>query len=359
LKSNEALRAVINSGHGKDGAVYRAAGENFEPKRFSTFAPVAIALIGNVADTIKDRSICIRMRRRRHDEIVERLRLDRPDLFENLRRRCMRWAIDHMNALASADPDIPPSLNDRAADNWRPLLAIADEVGGEWPTKARTAAMLLSIEDEDDESSARTMLLMDIRHLFEGQDRDKLDAEWFGRITSGDLCEKLSALEDRPWEEWHKGKPITPRDLAYLLKSFEIRPKDIKLRRGLTRKGYDIEDFKDAFERYLPALSNGKSKADATDRETNNNSSFSSAAPSGNADHKNADDANDYNAVADEAVQEASEGGEKQSEEPRAEPDKQDSDDVAMAKEKLEPLRRRARGTKRDETAAAGGDQQP
>lgn len=277
LKDNEALRGVINSGHGRDGAVYRAAGENHEPKRFSTFAPVAIALIGSPADTIKDRSVVIRMRRRRRDETVERLRLDRPAMFDTLRRRCARWAADNVEALAAMDPEVPHCLNDRAADNWRPLLAIADRAGEEWSRMAREAAMLLSIDEEDDEGSARTMLLTDIRSIFDTQNDGRLDEEWRGRIRSGELCDKLAALEDRPWNDWHRGKPMTPRDLAFLLKSFEIKPKDLKSRYGAVRKGYDIEDFRDAFDRYLPPTDGETSATEATMRKNNENSKFRSA----------------------------------------------------------------------------------
>jgi hypothetical protein len=75
------------------------------------------------------------MYRRRRDEIVERLRLDRLDEFIPLARRCARWALDNVARLRGADPPVPAELHDRAADNWRPLLAIADLAGGDWPEK--------------------------------------------------------------------------------------------------------------------------------------------------------------------------------------------------------------------------------
>lgn len=201
LKGNEPLRGVINSGHGRDGMTWRVEGD--QPKQFSTWTPVAVALIGNAADTIEDRAVTIRMRRRRRDEHVERLRLDRPEMFTPLQSRCKRWAIDNMKALCEADPDVPDLLNDRAADNWRPLLAIADAAGSAWPDLARNAAAMLSMDEDDDDSTARTMLLTDIRHIFRAQNIDSLDEEWRGRIKSGELCDKLAALEGRPWVDWH------------------------------------------------------------------------------------------------------------------------------------------------------------
>lgn len=253
LKGNEALRSVINSGHGKDGVVYRT--ENDEPKQFSTWTPVAIALIGDAADTIEDRAVPIRMRRRRKDEQIERLRADRPEMFEHLRSKARRWAADNVPVLAELDPEVPDCLNDRAADNWRPLLAIADLAGGEWPQLAREAAVFLSMDADEEDSSAKAMLLSDIRAVFSDRDDTRLDDEWRGRILSHHLCAMLIKLEDRPWADWRRGKPITPRDLASLLKGYEIRPKDVKSTYGSVRKGYDLEDFRDAFDRYLPPSS--------------------------------------------------------------------------------------------------------
>jgi len=39
------------------------------------------------------------------------------------------WAYDHRPQLEDAEPAVPAAMNDRAADNWRPLLAIADAIG--------------------------------------------------------------------------------------------------------------------------------------------------------------------------------------------------------------------------------------
>jgi hypothetical protein len=132
LREKEELRGILNSGHTRDAAyVVRTVGDDHEPRRFSTWAAKAVAMIGCLPDTLTDRSIVVPMRRRAPREPVERLRLDRPGDFEDLRRRAARWAADHLAELRAADPDLPGDLGDRAADNWRPLLAIADLVGDE------------------------------------------------------------------------------------------------------------------------------------------------------------------------------------------------------------------------------------
>ena len=146
----------------------------------------------------------------------------------------------------------------RGADNWRPLLAIADIIGGEWPTLARRIAKEVIEED----SSHRTQLLFDIKGVFEDQAVD--------RITSADLCEVLGKMEDRPWPEWGRnGKPITPNALARQLSVFEIKPKTIRLDiGGGTAKGYLLEDFTDAFSRY-------RGSPTVTPSQTNETGAFS------------------------------------------------------------------------------------
>jgi hypothetical protein len=140
-RDNEDLRGVLDAGHRRDGAVIRTVGEDHEPRRFSAWAPVALAAIGHLPGTIEDRSIIVRMRRRRPDEQVSTLRGDRASELEELVRKMARWAKDHAEALGAADPGMPASIYNRAADNWRPLLAAADATGGEWPERARRAAI--------------------------------------------------------------------------------------------------------------------------------------------------------------------------------------------------------------------------
>jgi putative DNA primase/helicase len=142
LKDNEDLRGVLNAGHYRPTAyVIRSVpvDDSWEPRAFRVWGPVAIALIGSLPSTLADRSITIKLRRKTKHEQVERLRLDRlGDTAEPLRRRCLRWAQDNLARLGECDPAMPDLLHDRAADNWRPLCAIAEVAGGDWPQRGRT-----------------------------------------------------------------------------------------------------------------------------------------------------------------------------------------------------------------------------
>jgi len=88
------------------------------------------------------------------------------------------------------------------------------------------------------------MLLSDLRELFA--------AERSGVLFTSEILAALHAREDRPWPEYRRGKPMTPVQLAALLKPLKILSGSV--RRGeLTNKGYAAKQFADAWARYLPA----------------------------------------------------------------------------------------------------------
>jgi hypothetical protein len=138
----EDLRNILNAGHNRKGRAIRCDGEDNKPKAFCVFSPKMVAAIGDLPETLMDRAIKIQMRRKLPNETVERLR--RFDAMET-RRRCVRWARDNAASIATAKPILPPELNDRAADNWEPLLAIAELAGEDWRNRARDAALALSL----------------------------------------------------------------------------------------------------------------------------------------------------------------------------------------------------------------------
>jgi putative DNA primase/helicase len=131
VRDNEELRGIINSGHNKrTDFVLRTVGDNHEPRVFSTWTPKMLAGIGSLPETIRDRSVVLTMHRKTKAERVEKWREREVALYDDLRRRCVRWAQDHAQALAQADPVVPELASDRAADNWATLLAMADAAGG-------------------------------------------------------------------------------------------------------------------------------------------------------------------------------------------------------------------------------------
>jgi putative DNA primase/helicase len=234
------MRGILNSGHTRATAhVWRCEGEDRDPKGFSTWAPVVIAKIGTLPETLESRSVIIPMQRRRPDERTQSITSEDRQAFADLASKAARWAADYAAALGEAVPELPSGLFNRASDNWRPLIAIADAAGGHWPERACRVAVLLSGSAED--PSLGIQLLSDIREILRT-----------GRLSSEDLCQDLRGLEDRPWAK--DGIAINPRHLARLLKPFGIAPKSVRLSRHSTPKGYTAAQFEDAFARYLPPI---------------------------------------------------------------------------------------------------------
>jgi putative DNA primase/helicase len=244
LKDNDEMRGILNSGHTKTAAYVirnvEVEGEH-KPKRFSTWAPKAIATIRALADTLEDRAIVLQLQRKPRSAKVERLRKRDSEAFAILRRKAARWSEDNFLELMDPDPEIPDVLNDRAADNWRPLLAIADLAGYDWSRRARDAACILSGEGHD-APSISVELLTDCHRAFGDDDA----------IRSIDLCKELAADPERPWVEWRNGKPLTPEQLGYLLRPFNIISETVSISDLADAKGYKRARFEDAWERYLP-----------------------------------------------------------------------------------------------------------
>src|SRR5262245_9899625 len=243
VKDNEQLRGVLNSGHTKVAAnVIRNVEINGEhkPRRFSTWAAKAIATIWSLADTLEDRSVIITLQRKLRNANVERLRRRDTEEFQKLRSQAARWAADNFGKLVDPNPVVPEVLNDRASDNWRPLLAIADLAGGAWPEDARRAACLLSGEERD--GAVNVELLRDIRVAFG-------DVE---EIRSADLVSKLTSDPERPWAEWTHGRPLSQKQLAGLLKSFCIISTTVHPPGAAHGKGYRRADFEAAWDSYCP-----------------------------------------------------------------------------------------------------------
>jgi hypothetical protein len=254
LLDNPTLRAVFNAGHRRGGAVGRLVGGR--PRKFPVFAPLAVAAIGLLPLPLLHRSVIINMQRASDTE-QPALKLDPLDpSFPATREQIRRWTL---TCSLNLDPDMPLELRNRAADNWRPLLAIADDLGRGEEARAAAVALTLGHLDED----PGVILLFDIRSVFERLGVD--------RITSANLIEALLELEDAPWSEWRgpnddrSVRKLSQLELARMLRSFAIKPRSIWQPGGKTRKGYLREQFVAAWSTYCstPGRPAGTSKIKA------------------------------------------------------------------------------------------------
>lgn len=247
LKDNEDLRGLINAGHTRDSAkVWRsvAKGDDFEPKCFSVWGMKAVAGINAIklAETVTSRSIVFELRRKRAEENVTRLRHAEAGLFDDLAAKLARFADDYAREVHKARPHLPDELGDRDQDNWEPLLQIATVAGGHWPETATKAALKLSGASNSTPSLGNE-LLADIRAVFESKGTTK--------ISTTSLIEALCEDTEAPWATYNHGKQLSPRQLSTRLSTYGIASKDMRFGYDGVKKGYELEQFTDAFIRYL------------------------------------------------------------------------------------------------------------
>jgi Protein of unknown function (DUF3631) len=248
LSTNAILRAFLNSGHRYDGRFTRVI--NGKEVSFSTFAPVALAVIGRLPSLpFLSRSIVIRMERKPANTELEEFDLN---MEPGLARMCQTvyeatfaWT---QKVQFDPNPKMPDELRNRARNNWRALLAVADAQGPGWGKRARNAALALSAGRHEDPG---ILLLRDIHKCFEASPAD--------RLSTVALLAALIALEDT-WAEWRGPKknqpphPLTPGDLAQLLDLFEISSRTVWPRgpraAGESAKGFYRGQFKRAWAAY-------------------------------------------------------------------------------------------------------------
>jgi hypothetical protein len=268
----EETRGLLNAGHRRGAMTGRCkmVGKAVETEEIEAYCAVALAGLGDLPDTVASRAVIVRMRRRAPGERVEpyRRRNHQPG-GAHLCKRLGQWANVNASVLASARPDMPSGVEDRAADVWEPLLAIADTAGGDWPKLARDAAEALVCEARETPATLGVRLLADIRAAFG-------DAE---QLASAELLDALNRLEEAPWGDL-RGKPLDSRRLARMLRPYNVSPETIRTATG-TPKGYKRQALWDAWQRYLPAT--------PSERKTGATSATSEwAASLGNQRHGNA-----------------------------------------------------------------------
>ncbi|MEV0348650.1 DUF3631 domain-containing protein [Nonomuraea sp. NPDC050680] len=239
---NEDLRGLLNAGHQRNRPAKRYDAATNRVESIPTFAMAALAGIGAMPDTIEDRAVVIRMRRRAPGETAApyRHRRDRAPL-RGLATDLNQWLRADLSALEEAEPSMP--VEDRAADTWEPLVIVADHAGGGWPDRARAATLQLTAEaDDNGQTSARVRLLTACRTAF-------------GPDTALPTAVMLERLKSDPESEWadHGPAGLTAMKLGTMLREYDIRSGNIRFPNGQA-KGYQRADFADAWARYCPSL---------------------------------------------------------------------------------------------------------
>lgn len=272
-EDKSAMLGAMNSGYSRKGRQLRCVGDENEVRAFRTFAPFVYAMVGKPTNTFDSRTIAIELRRATPEKARALLSLEDEDdedkRLSDMGRKAARWVADHLDALAKIRSDMAELVN-RPAMNWRPLFAVADLAGGDWPARVRKAAAAAVRVRGDQDIKAE--LIIDIKSVM---DENRAVEEW----PSAMLAEHLAMLEGRPWAEFGKAqKAITQNAIARLLKPFAIAPTVIGPEGGQAR-GYCRWQFKEVFDAYAapPPSHNRQGVKNAMDIEQVGNSQPSSA----------------------------------------------------------------------------------
>jgi hypothetical protein len=244
IENRTELIGVLNSGYTKHGKVFRQGGKQFEDTlEFSTWCAKSIIGIGNLPETLQSRCIKICLKRKMSSDTISRINEeleDNPDLFINVKRQLIRFAIDQESKLLSITVTNNPKLDDRSQDNWRPLLKLAKLLSEDiFDSIVKVSEILAPINHQ--ETSQGVELLGDIKILVDYHSEEKIS-------TQGILLHLMS-MDDRPWKNYQR-KGLTAYDLSVLLKPYGIKPIQFKLNEKVLR-GYEVASFTDAFNRYL------------------------------------------------------------------------------------------------------------
>ncbi|MFJ3832092.1 DUF3631 domain-containing protein [Streptomyces sp. NPDC090046] len=244
-EKNEEMRGLLNAGHSRNRPTLRVSGPNHEVQKFSTYAMAALAGIGDLPDTIMDRSVVIRMRRRAGNEKVTAWRYGRDDVVvRELRERLAAWLGSLHDEARALEPKLP--VDDRAADTWEPLISVADLAGGRWPMIARTACKAMTDYESgrDQDGGLKIRILADIRKAFASVGNPPA-------LRTADLLNFLNEDSEAPWAEISSAG-LTPLKLRALLTDYGISSGNRRFPGGNQAKGFTLAQFADAWTRYCP-----------------------------------------------------------------------------------------------------------
>lgn len=247
---NREFLGFLNASFTAGGSFVRTVGDNYDVRQFPVFGPRAFAGIGTrLSDATRSRCVRAALKRKPLSVKVESVsttsqataRWARP-LRARVAKAVAGALVELTELIAESGPQIPPGVEDRAADAWSPLLAIAEIAGGTWPDLARAACLALTreaAEQDEEEGDVGLRLLKDASVI--------LASRAAMSITPVELQAALRNDESAPWADFAFGKPISTRKMATMLGLFGVKSHKL----GGSRQ-YSAADIRDALAVYLP-----------------------------------------------------------------------------------------------------------
>ena len=251
-EEGEATRAFANTGYRATGFYGITEGDSKKtPTKFKTFAPMALAGKGEVLpESVMTRAVIIRLQRRMGNEYIEDFLTDLVAFeAEELSEELLNWSDYRAQDISTLNPDLP--VRDRDREVWLPLFIVAHLAGEEWIKRAEIALANIQEAKSDNTLPRERELLSDLWKIFQRQDKDK--------IKSAAIILALIEMPDSEWDTYNFGKPINERALAKKLRTYGIKPAQMRFETGQGAKGYYRSEVESAVKRYLepsiPAIS--------------------------------------------------------------------------------------------------------
>lgn len=247
------MRAFMNSGYRRGSTVPRTGADD-TVEQWPVYGPKVFILIGDVNDTLKDRSIIVRLRRATSAAEIGRFFFaDAQRETEQLRAEIMAVMNENRDAIITTyqTQDALSFLNDRDADIWAPLFAIARTFTPSRIDELEAVAVDMATEKTAPARKYSADEMREAEEKAQGQEyavrlmTDMVTAAGAtGVLFTRDAIAKLKALPTGPWRKY-RGTGLTDEFLAQLLAPFGIKPKVIQLRKEKTvARGYRVDDLK-------------------------------------------------------------------------------------------------------------------
>jgi hypothetical protein len=280
-KETSDITTIICSGFDRSGFKVPRVNEDGAVEFFDVFAAYVLAGIdkNNTPDSVQDRSIQIRLKRRSGKGKVEPWRPKKQAaVCLELAERLQRWADDICDkAKEMDDPTFPTGIEDRQADKWESIFIVADvadvtEVTGitggadrehKWGALVRKAALYLLKEEQDaDVTDPGELIVTHLDYIFLNDMSSK--KKW----ATADLLEELNnKMPASPWSTYEWGsRPLSARGLGRLLARHGIKPRMLRFDKNHEARGYYTAWFDDARKRYpyVPSEANETPETSAT-----------------------------------------------------------------------------------------------
>jgi Protein of unknown function (DUF3631) len=225
-ESANTMRAVLNVGYRKGQTIPRTSGNTI--KEYPTFCPKVFILIGDVYDTLRDRSIVVTMRR---GEAPQRFIYD---VAKGLGAAIAETAAEAIKAHTADIAEVFAShprldfLTDRDEEIWTPLFTLAHifcpdrinelsqcavDIATEKTAESRRYTQLES-EDQSADAEYAEKLLLDLYALL--LTHGKI-------IASREAVDLLKQVPTSPWRKF-RGAGLSIRDMANMLSRFGVKP---------------------------------------------------------------------------------------------------------------------------------------